>query len=361
MSFPVLIQTSKSEKISLTKNLVTIATVDAVLKAETSIINPILLIEGELATYREANYCTIVAFARSYFIQEIISVSNDLLEFHCHVDVLSSFASEIKANKGIVKRQENDWNLYLNDTVIKSYSNPIITTTKFPSGFDSSTFILLLAGNKGQGMQTTGAEVTQITVWDGGGVSGNVGDKTTQGLVTYAYAMIGEPYWYGAYGFVADASILGTMRASYPENYDNANYPAATPFEDQYGHPVHDCSGLIKGFRWSKMSVSGGTVSIVHPTVSDYVLEEDANVAGLYAQCTVNKGILVPSVPTAEYPIGAVCFYEDMSHCGVYVGSGYVIEARGHTFGVQRNLLSDRTSFKYWGIPNWIKWNGAIG
>ena len=56
MSFPVLIQSNASDKISLTKDLTTIATVDAVLKAETSIINPVLLIEGELASYREANY-----------------------------------------------------------------------------------------------------------------------------------------------------------------------------------------------------------------------------------------------------------------------------------------------------------------
>ena len=96
MSFPVLIQSNASEKISLTKDLTTITIIDAVLKAETSIINPVLIIEDELATYREANYCTIVAFARSYFIQEIISISNGLLELHCHVDVLSSFASEIK-------------------------------------------------------------------------------------------------------------------------------------------------------------------------------------------------------------------------------------------------------------------------
>lgn len=361
MAFPILIQSNSSEKISLTKSLTTIFSVDAVLKEETSIIDPIFIVEGDLASYRSANYCTVSGFARSYFIQEVISISNNLIELHCHVDVLSSFASEIKANKGIVKRQQEKWNLYLNDSVIKSYSNPIITTQKFPNGFTSSNFFLLLAGNKGQGMQTTGAEVTQTTVWDGGGVSGNVGDKTTQGLVTYAYAMVGEPYWYGAYGFVADASILGTMRGMYPVQYDNANYQGATPFEDQYGHPVHDCVGLIKGFRWSKISVSGGTATIVHPTINDYVRAEDVDVAGLYSQCTVNKGILTPSVPTAEYPIGAVCFYADMNHCGVYVGNGYVIEARGHTFGVQRNLLSDRTSFFYWGIPNWLKWNGAIG
>ena len=117
------------------------------LKEETSIIDPVIKIECDLSNYVNCNYLTIPEFGRKYFVNNIRSVRNGLVEFSCHVDVLSSFADSIRTNKAIIKRQENKWNLYLNDGTFKVYQNPMVLTKAFPSGFTTQEFVLAVAGN----------------------------------------------------------------------------------------------------------------------------------------------------------------------------------------------------------------------
>lgn len=146
MSFSIVLQTNTSEKNRLDKEVTTIATLSGTLKDGTSIINPVILVEADITALTGCNYCTIDIFGRKYFINDIISVRNTLVELHCHVDVLSSFASEIRALTGITKRQENDWNLYLNDGSIQTYAGEDIYTKLFPSGFSTYQFVLAVAG-----------------------------------------------------------------------------------------------------------------------------------------------------------------------------------------------------------------------
>ena len=146
MSFQVLLQTNNSEKNKLDKDLVTISTISGTLKNETSIIDPVILIEADLTSLVSCNYITIPSFGRSYFVTNIRSIRRNLVEVSAHVDVLSSFASQIRNNVAIVRRQENRWNLYLNDGVFKVYQNPMVLTREFPTGFSTFEFVLAVAG-----------------------------------------------------------------------------------------------------------------------------------------------------------------------------------------------------------------------
>lgn len=146
MSFAIKLQTNNSERERVTKTLVDITTLTGELKAETSIIDPVIMVEADLSTLVNCNYMTITAFNRSYFVNNIRSIRNGLVEISAHVDVLSTYATEIKANSAIVKRQENDWNLYLNDGSFKVYQNPMVLTKAFPSGFTNQEFVLAVAG-----------------------------------------------------------------------------------------------------------------------------------------------------------------------------------------------------------------------
>lgn len=146
MAFQVLLQTNTSEKNKLDKNLTTISTISGTLKNETSIVDPIILIEVDLTNLINCNYMTIPAFGRSYFVTNIRSIRRNLVEVSAHVDVLSSFASQIRNNVAIVHRQENRWNLYLNDGAFKVYQNPMVLTREFPSGFSTFEFVLAVAG-----------------------------------------------------------------------------------------------------------------------------------------------------------------------------------------------------------------------
>lgn len=146
MSFDIKLQTNTSEKNSLTKKLTDVKTVTGVLKDTTSIVDPVILIEMDLADAVKVNYLTISTFGRSYFVNNVKSVRQGLVEFTCHVDVLTSFADAIKKNSAIIQRQENKWNLYLNDGTFKIYQNPNVLTKAFPSGFTTQEFVLAVAG-----------------------------------------------------------------------------------------------------------------------------------------------------------------------------------------------------------------------
>lgn len=145
--FNIILQTNNSEKNKLDKDITNIVTLNGVLKNETSIINPVILIEGDISAFTNCNYMTIPVFGRKYFITNIRSIRNNLFEISAHVDVLSSFATQIRSNTAIIHRQENRWNLYLNDGSFRIYQNPMVLTREFPNGFTTQEFILAVAGS----------------------------------------------------------------------------------------------------------------------------------------------------------------------------------------------------------------------
>ena len=146
MAFNIVLQRNNSEMNRISKSVDNLLTVSGVLKEDTSIIDPIIKIKCDLSEVTGCNYLSIPAFGRSYFVNNIRSVRNGLVEFSCHVDVLSSFESKIRENKAIIKRQENKWNLYLNDGSFKVYQNPNVLTKAFPSGFTTQELVLAVAG-----------------------------------------------------------------------------------------------------------------------------------------------------------------------------------------------------------------------
>lgn len=147
MSFNIQLMRNNSEANRLSKNLTNITTVSGTLKQSTSIINPIIQIQCEITDVTDCNYMYIPTFERYYFVDNIISLTSDIVEFTGHVDVLTTYASQIRSNNAIVKRQENRFNTYLNDGSFKTYQDPIILTRAFPQGFTTQEFVLAVAGS----------------------------------------------------------------------------------------------------------------------------------------------------------------------------------------------------------------------
>ena len=145
--FEIALQVNTSEKNKLDKNIITLGTVTGSLKMGTSIIDPIITFEGNLSSFINCNYMTIATFGRSYFVTNIRSIRANTFEITAHVDVLSTYAAQIRSNTAVVHRQENLWNLYLNDGVFKVYQNPQVLTKAFPSGFTTQEFVLAVAGS----------------------------------------------------------------------------------------------------------------------------------------------------------------------------------------------------------------------
>lgn len=137
---------NQSEKNRLDKTLTSAFDLNGELKEDCSIIDPVIKIVSDVSSMASVNYMYIPSFDRYYFINNVISINNDICEVHAHVDVLSTYKDEIRAQRAIVSRQEKKWNLYLNDGVFKTYQNPYIITKAFSSGFTSQHFILTIAG-----------------------------------------------------------------------------------------------------------------------------------------------------------------------------------------------------------------------
>lgn len=138
---------NNSEKNKIRKTLLIVAEIGGVLKENSSIINPVIMIDYDLSALPNVNYLYIPIWNRYYFINDIISIRSALCELHCHVDVLESFKNEILANEAIIYRQENYWNLYINDDLFHTYQNKNIEVKEFPYGFTEPHRVLVLAGS----------------------------------------------------------------------------------------------------------------------------------------------------------------------------------------------------------------------
>lgn len=147
MAFNIILQKNNSEKNRVNKDIKNIKTISGTLKKETSVVNPTFIVEIPLESVVNCNYVTIPSFNRSYYVTDITSVNSNLVQLACHVDVLQSYKDEIKKNTAIIKKQENEWNLYLNDGSFRTYQNAQVITKQFPDGFNTQQFVLAVAGS----------------------------------------------------------------------------------------------------------------------------------------------------------------------------------------------------------------------
>lgn len=145
MSFSISLQNNSSPINKIGKSISTIKTVTGSLKNESNVLRPEILIECD-SSILSANYMTIDELHRKYFIEEIQSVRNNLWLVQAHVDVLDTYASKILSNSAVVLRQENNFDLLLNDGVFKCKQNSRIFYKKFPSGLGDFNYILITQG-----------------------------------------------------------------------------------------------------------------------------------------------------------------------------------------------------------------------
>lgn len=160
--------------------------------------------------------------------------------------------------------------------------------------------------------------------------------KTNTGLVDYAKSQLGKPYWYGTFGQLSTAALHGAKKAQYPKYYNQSSYKVV--FTAQYGKRVHDCIGLIKGYLWSDTPTAAPKYNAAQDIDANYALKK----------CVQSGKInTIPEIP------GVAVFMKN--HVGVYIGSGYVIEARGHDYGVVKTKLAGR-GWTHWGKLPWIEY-----
>ena len=135
-----------SDKIVVDKNITQKGSdVTGTLREDCSIIDPVIKMSAIGNNLLTSNYAYITEFGRYYYITNIVCVG-DLFEVHMHVDVLMSFRGDIRTNNAVISRQERNYNLYLQDGVFKTYSQPHYEIKQFGTGFTDFQFVFCVAG-----------------------------------------------------------------------------------------------------------------------------------------------------------------------------------------------------------------------
>lgn len=168
--------------------------------------------------------------------------------------------------------------------------------------------------------------------------------KTSDGLIAYAKAQLGRPYWMGTFGQIGSAQLYKSNKSRLPAYY------TARDFAQQYGERVHDCVGLIKGYLWSDGPNSApkycsGNCKIDHSADSMY---RACNPRGIIGTMPDKPGILIYMVDHRGV----------MVHVGIYIGNGQAIEARGHAYGVVQTAIKGR-SWTHWGLCPYIDYSDS--
>ena len=105
-----------------------------VLKQDTSIENPIFIIDG---IDLEVNYCYFSG--HYYFIEDIVVTSNRLYELHCVQDVLATYKSAIQGYTGYVEYCDSFYNKMIPDNRLTMLDSIVTNSTEAPTAVWTAT------------------------------------------------------------------------------------------------------------------------------------------------------------------------------------------------------------------------------
>lgn len=94
---------------------------------------------------QSVNYVYVSELERYYYIRNW-TMDNGFVIIECEVDVLMSFKNAIKQQNVIVSRQENKFNMYLEDSKYNILSSNSVRTVQFPSGFTGLSLVMGVVG-----------------------------------------------------------------------------------------------------------------------------------------------------------------------------------------------------------------------
>lgn len=148
MSYPLVFKKCISPTNKLDKSFESgTSTFDVVMKENTDVFKPTFTIQTSERLW-DYNYIDGSNFSgRQYFITDIRSIGNNRFEVDAKTDVLSTWKSQIRGNSAVIRRQENLFNLYLDDPEFHVLNYERIQTLKFPANAFNKTLKYILVVN----------------------------------------------------------------------------------------------------------------------------------------------------------------------------------------------------------------------
>ena len=140
-----------SERNIINKVIQDVISVNATIKGELSVENPVLILDYT-GDSNNINYMKIPELHRTYFINEIIKLTGQRYEVHGKSDVLESFKNDILNMNCIINKQQSAThsNMFLDDGSFVMENKEFNSVINFPNGFnETGEYILITAGGGG--------------------------------------------------------------------------------------------------------------------------------------------------------------------------------------------------------------------
>lgn len=144
--------TAENHRVDKTDYISNRFVIDGAFRNDSSIIDPVILIEKTNPAEFYYNYMYIPDFKRWYYINDYITVRTKLWELHAHVDVLYTWRAEIKQMSAVIDKAENpaNANYYMDDGSFILDSRKYNSVLPFSNGLSTNgTTILICAGGQG--------------------------------------------------------------------------------------------------------------------------------------------------------------------------------------------------------------------
>lgn len=139
--------TAEDRVVNKSSYLVSILSDTITIKEQCDLIDPVIYLNTSTSIIN-CNYMQ--AFGRYYFIREKTLIKGNLYAIHAHEDVLYTFKDQILTQEGVIARQENKYNLYLDDEKYKVTGQVTERTLKFSKSplTKSLQYVLLTTGGR---------------------------------------------------------------------------------------------------------------------------------------------------------------------------------------------------------------------
>lgn len=139
---------NNSDNNVISKTLVSLGSASSTAwKNDTSILNPIIEVNTNI-DLTQCNYCYVDTLQRYYYITDVVLLTGNIYELHCRVDVLQTYANKIKACTGVIKRNENNGNLFVadNNFIVESRTDTKTIAFSNTPFTKAPTFLLTVSG-----------------------------------------------------------------------------------------------------------------------------------------------------------------------------------------------------------------------
>lgn len=122
---------NKSKDLVADKVLTPLLSTQGDFRATVDALQPTVMVEGTIPA--GANYAYIPDFGRFYYVTDRDYITKDLCNLSLKTDVRKSFATQLYAARGIVQRNTQLYDMYLNDPKIPVGAHKALAIKKFGS------------------------------------------------------------------------------------------------------------------------------------------------------------------------------------------------------------------------------------